>query len=243
MPTTTSQTITARDEENNIAVQIATGAPTASATGYARGAVYLRSDGGDGTSVYFNNGSKTSASWTPVPAAATATILAALSTLTATATELNTAADLDVNGGLVRVKKLAISSTPTGSEQDTTWDLPSKAVVLDAYVDVTTAEATGATKTLDVGTLSGESGGDADGFIDGVSVSTTGVKQISLVSGSVTRGVLLKETVTGSGSATHSSPRPYSVSANTARSVSYTAGSNDFNEFRGSIYIVYMEIG
>lgn len=169
-------------------------------------------------------------------------VLSVLSGLTATVDELNAVADLSVNGAVVKTKVISITATPTGSEQDTTWDLPAKAIVRNVFVDVTTAEATGTTKTLDIGTLSGESGGDADGFVDGVDVSSTGVKQVSLVSGAVTRGVLLKETVTGSGSATHSSPRDYSASANTARSISYTAGSNNFAEFRGKIIIEYIEI-
>ncbi len=163
-------------------------------------------------------------------------------TVTATADELN-GIDISAVGALAKVKKIAISAAPTGSEQDTTWDLPAKSVVLNVFVDVTTAEVTGTTKTLDVGLLSSESGGDADGFIDGVSVAATGLKLASLVSGSVTRGVLLKETVTGSGSATHSSPVPYASTANTAKSVSYTSGSNNFAEFRGAIYIVYVELG
>lgn len=163
--------------------------------------------------------------------------------VTATPAEINTVADVSVNGGIVKVKKISIAATPTGSEQDTTFDLPAKSVVLDVFVDVTTAEATGGTKTLDVGLLSSESGGDADGFLDGVSVATTGLKRPSLVAGAVTRGLLMRETVTGSGSATHSSPNPHASTAVTAKSVSYTAGSNDFVEFRGDLYIVYVEIG
>lgn len=162
--------------------------------------------------------------------------------LTATATELNTIADLSVNGAVVKTKVLPITRVASAAEQDTGWDLPAKAVVLDAYVDVTTLEATGTTKTVDVGLLSSETNGDADGFLDGVSVAAAGVKVSSLVAGSVTRGLLLKETVTGSGAATHASPVPYSVSAGVARSVSYTLGSNNFAELVANIVIHYLEI-
>lgn len=159
-----------------------------------------------------------------------------------TAAEIDAIADLSANGAIIRTKRIQITSTPTGAEQDTGFDLPAKAVLLDCFLDVTTLEATGGTKTMDVGLLSSESGGDADGFLDGVSVAAAGVKIGSLVAGSVTRGVLLKETVTDSGAATHASPRPHNAQAVTARSVSYTAGSNDFAEFRGAIILVYAEV-
>lgn len=143
----------------------------------------------------------------------------------------------------VKIKKIDITSTPTGAEQDTGWNLPSKAVVLDVSVDVTVVEATGGTKTLDVGLLSSETNGDADGFLDGVSVATTtGIKQGSLAAAGVTLGVLMKETVTDSAAGTHSARKPFATTNGVARSVTYTAGSNDFAEFRGSIYITYMEI-
>jgi hypothetical protein len=176
--------------------------------------------------------------------------------LTATATELNAIADVSVNGAIHKVKKISISSTPTGSEQDTTFDLPAKAIVTDVWVDVTTAEATGGTKTLDVGLLSSESGGDADGFLDGISVATTGLKRgiptftvgsNETFYASTTRGSLLRTVslagadVAGDVGTYHE--RPHLSDSVTAKSVSYTAGSNDFAEFRGAIYIAYIEQG
>lgn len=179
-----------------------------------------------------------------------------LSGLTATASELN-GLDLSAVGMVVKVKKLSISATPDGSEQDTTWDLPAKALVLDVLVDVTTAEATGGTKTLDVGLLSSESGGDADGFIDGLSVASTGLLRpgAAVTAGgtesyisSWTRGVLL--TVGAPLAGTNNAgdvgtyyEKPHSAGSVTAKSVTYTAGSNDFAEFRGDIYIIYLEVG
>lgn len=162
--------------------------------------------------------------------------------LTATPAEINALADLDVAGATSKTVVISISSTPTGAEQDTGIDLPAKAIITNVALNVTTAEATGATKTMHVGLLSSESGGDADGFLVSASCATTGVKIPSLVSGSVTRGALIKETVTGSGSATHSSPIPFSAGSVTAKSISYTAGSNDWANFRGSILITYTEV-
>lgn len=45
-----------------------TGVPTASATGYATGCIYHRLDGGDGTSLYVNEGDKDAATWQAFPA-------------------------------------------------------------------------------------------------------------------------------------------------------------------------------
>lgn len=138
---------------------------------------------------------------------------------------------------LTKVLRVPITRVASGAEQDTGIDLPAGAVVLDVFVNVRTAEATGATRTFDLGLLSGESGGDADGFLDNISVTSTGRKVASLVSGSVTRGLLLRETVTNSGAATHSSPQIFPIA--TARSITYTLGSADWAEFVGEAYIVY----
>ena len=40
-----------------------TGAPTAAATGYATGCLWIRSDGAAGSCLYVNTGSATSATW------------------------------------------------------------------------------------------------------------------------------------------------------------------------------------
>src|SRR3990167_1491907 len=66
-----------------------------------------------------------------------------------------------------KVLKVPIAAGLTTGAKDTTVDLPTKGIVLDVFVDVTTAESTGSTKTIDVGLLASESGGDADGFLDG----------------------------------------------------------------------------
>ena len=90
----------------------------------------------------------------------------------------------------------------SSGEIDTGFDLNANDVVLDAWVDVITPESTAATKTIDVGLLSSESGGDADGFIDGISTATAGVKtaKVSVTTGAntkffatTTRGVLLQD--------------------------------------------------
>lgn len=82
----------------------------------------------------------------------------------------------------------AIGDTTANTETNTGFTVPSGAAVLPTpLVDVLTLDDT---ETIDVGTLSSDSG-DADGFMDGVSVGTAGVKQGSLATGAVTLGVLL----------------------------------------------------
>ncbi len=162
-------------------------------------------------------------------------------TIGSTAAEIDAVADLSAAGAVVQMKKIAISSNMTGSEQDTAWDLPARCIVINVMIDVTTAEVTQATKTIDVGLLSSESGGDADGFLDGVSVASLGLKQGVHTTGAVTKGALLRETITDSGTDTFSVPLWHLSHAVTARSVSMTSGGA-FSEFRGSILIFYIEV-
>lgn len=131
---------------------------------------------------------------------------------------------------------MPIGLSASASEVDTGFDIPSTGVIVDAYIYVTTAEATGATKTLDLGLLSSESGGDANGFAVGVDVSATGVKRLSLLSSGQTKGALLSEDESGAGVLV---PRPFDCASVTAKSVSRTLGSNDWVEFVGYLVILY----
>jgi hypothetical protein len=98
-------------------------------------------------------------------------------------------------GGLIPViLKAGIHSTPDGSAQNSSVTLPAKAVVLGAWIDVRVAEATGGTKTLDVGPSS-----DPNGYLDGIDVSSTGLKKGTLDSGGQTLGALLTADEDGSG--------------------------------------------
>lgn len=67
-----------------------------------------------------------------------------------------------------------IADTTAAVETDTGFDLPAKAVVLfrDMGLDI---EAIDATETIDVGTLSSEGGGDANGLIAAGSVAVLGL--------------------------------------------------------------------
>lgn len=175
--------------------------------------------------------------------------------VSATAAELNTT-DVSAAGAALKVAKYAIAANPTGAEQDTGLDLPAKAIVVQVCVSVTTAEATGTTKTLDVGT-DGSGSNDPDGFLDGVSVATTGLKcgAFNSTTGSNntyvgaasthTRGALLTERLIagedvaagGDGVAVPG----WDVTSG-GESITFTAGSNNFAELRGTILVFYYEV-
>jgi hypothetical protein len=104
------------------------------------------------------------------------------------------------------VKRIPITSAASTAEQDTGYDIPALARVRDITVLVQTASS--AASTLQVGLLSSSSGGDADGFLNGVSTTGTGLKaggQTTSTSGangiflvSNTYGVLLSTFTSGS---------------------------------------------
>lgn len=138
------------------------------------------------------------------------------------------------------------------TETDTSFDLPSNGLVREVLINVLTAEATGTTKTLDVGLLSSESGGDLDGFLDGVSVAATGLVGAAhtITTGSnntyfasSTAGVLLIDKVAGEDTAAGgdgvAARKPHLTSSVTAKSISVTPGSNNFAELLADIYVVY----
>ena len=109
-------------------------------------------------------------------------------------------------------------------EEDTGFDLPYNCVVqpwpgvLPVVVD--------ATEDIDVGILSTETAGDADGFIDSVSVATAVYTKATLLAAGDTMGALLS--VLDSANAGDDAPEPYPVVSPNGRSISYTlsAGSD-----------------
>lgn len=158
-----------------------------------------------------------------------------------------------------RIKELIIritasSGSLSGSEQDTGTDLPTRAILLmPPWINVVTAEATGATKTLDVGLLSSESGGDADGFLDGVSVSSTGCKQAvpgtttgsneTFYAAAQTIGALFRTNFLAGTDVDKDNgllaTQPFLSDSVTAKSVSVTSGSA-FTEFVGNLHFVML---
>lgn len=168
--------------------------------------------------------------------------------VTATAAEINAVADVSVNGANVKVKKIAVAAGDHSTEKDSGWDLPAKSIVLDVFIDVTTLQAG---KTVDVGLLSSESGGDTDGFADGLSLAAAGIVRPGVTLDAIyeayfdtkTRGVLLSEFVQGTDTDDRGMylEKPHLSTSLTAKSVSYQTNTTVTAVF--DIYIVYIELG
>lgn len=134
------------------------------------------------------------------------------------------------------LKRVPITAPADGSETDTTFTFPAQCVVLGVWLDISTAEATGGTKTLSVGTDSTDSG-DADGFLAAVDCSSTGIVKGTLLSSGQTLGALLRVDESGAGVLV---PEP-SVACG-SKLVTITAGSADWAEFAADICILYIDL-
>lgn len=126
---------------------------------------------------------------------------------------------LDGHHSGLAVVKIPVTATEaantTATEKDTGFDLKAGWTVLDAWIVVNTVDADA---TVDVGTDSNVSGGDADGFIDGASLATAGLvyPDATVTAGAysaTTRGALLADYTAGSGTSGLFHKKPYTVSA------------------------------
>jgi len=150
-----------------------------------------------------------------------------------------------------KVIKVPVVALSTGVK-DTTIDLPTKGLVLDVWVDVLTQESTSGTKTIDVGLLAGESGGDTDGFLDGVSTAAAGIVRgvPTITAGgsetyfaSTTRGLLLASITAGTDSAGDVGTyfeKPHILNG-TAKSLVYQLGAAH-TELVANIYVLYVDL-
>jgi hypothetical protein len=146
---------------------------------------------------------------------------------------------------------IPISYSAGTSENETSFALPALAIVKNVYLRVKTAEATGGTKTIDVGTLSTDSG-DADGFLDGVSVASTGLvgPSITKTTGSnevyisaSTHGALLADQELGTDVAGNTGfiNSRHNITSG-GKVITWTPGSNDFAELEADIIVEYQQI-
>ena len=139
------------------------------------------------------------------------------------------------------VKTMTIPFIKKTSEFDSTYDLPAGAAVLNAIVEVTTAVAS---STIDVGILSTEAGGDADGFLDGVSCATAGkiapITYDASAAADLTLGELISSDLTEDAAAGYAAIPKLWIGDGTATSVSYTTSDHDV---AGNIHILYAEPG
>lgn len=135
------------------------------------------------------------------------------------------------------------------TETDTGVDLPANCLVKDAHLRVTTVDAT---ETVDVGILSSESGGDADGFLVGMALDTAGFVNAYGVVTSGTNidyvvhtsgyGALLKQGIAGADAVATVGgvQRRYHRTDGTAKSISYTPSSSDTG--KGFIYLEFLNL-
>ena len=176
---------------------------------------------------------------------ASAAELNKLAGLTASAAELNklagsgvTAAELNyldasVNGAVTRYSKAPLTIVAATTAQDTTIVIPAGSIIKNVWVVVDTKEATGATKTVDIGVKSG----DEDGFLDGVSVAATGTIKGTLLNTGQTLGALMSVDEGGTGELV---PEPYVCATDTT--LCYTLGSDDFAELVATAIVEWVYI-
>lgn len=178
---------------------------------------------------------------------ASAAELNTMNGVTATAAEIDMACDLSKQGALTRIMKIHVAAGDHTAETDTGWNLPAKSIVRDVFIDVTTGDGG---KTVDVGTLSSEVGGDANGFVAAASLATPGlVRAGATLDGTgnwfvaTTRGALLCKCVAGANADDRGlyAETPYLSTAATAKSISYTASAASTAVY--DIYVVYIELG
>ena len=153
-------------------------------------------------------------------------------------------------GAVGNIKVLTAEFGASTSETDTGIDLPSNALVLDAFLEVETAD-TGI--TLNVGTKSTETGGDADGLITGASVASAGLVPAGVTAtaganetyfSACTYGALLADFVAGSdtaGDVGTYARKYYPTDANVAKSITYTASAGA-DTAAGKIHIIILEL-
>lgn len=134
----------------------------------------------------------------------------------------------------VAVIPFAIADTTAAAETDTGFDFPlHSAVKPNPKVRVSAIDAT---ETIDVGLLSSETAGDADGFINALVLDTAGLVKATLLASGDTMGALLS--VLDSGNAGDDAPEEHVITGSNATSITYTltAGSDTAE---GYIYLSY----
>ena len=151
-----------------------------------------------------------------------------------------------------KIQQAAIAFGDGATENSTAITFPAAAIVTDAWLVVSVAEATGATKTIDVGTTLVSN--DPDGFLDGISVAATGIVKATatyttggseVYFASSTYGDLLAPTQVAGSDAVEDTGTYYEEKRDTTSSadvVSWTPGSADFAELVAVLYIEYIEL-
>lgn len=172
--------------------------------------------------------------------------------MTATIAEVNAVADQSAGYGF-RAYTGAVSVLTTAETNILT--LPAGAIVLDVIVNITTAESTASTKTIDVGTQG--TSNDPNGFFASLVTSgtgtfsamagnanaiTTGLNETFRTGSNFTGALLTKAYNAGSDAAEDTgifAVKPWFVA--TADPVSYTLGSAH-TELDATITVIYLDV-
>lgn len=131
---------------------------------------------------------------------------------------------------------IPISVVAATTENDTGYDLPAKSIVKNVWMDITTAPTAGTSKLIDVGT-DGSGSNDPDGFLDGVSIASTGLAKGTLLNTGQTLGVLLAVDEDGAGALV---PEPDISSG--GESITYSYSAADIAGQAGNIVIEFVEV-
>ena len=165
--------------------------------------------------------------------------------VTASAAELNKLAgsgvtadeleylDASANGAVTRYTKEAIPIVAAATAQDMTIVIPAGSIIKNVWLDVATAESSGATKTVDIGV----SGGDEDGFLAAVSVAAAGTIKGTLLNSGQPLGALMS---VDEGGTSELVPEHYVCAAETT--LCYTLGSDDFAELVANVIVEWVYI-
>jgi hypothetical protein len=153
-----------------------------------------------------------------------------------------------------RIVKTRVAAASSGFAAETDlFTLPAKCIVVDAWVDIITAEATGSSKLVDIGTSTVSN--DPNGFVEGLSVAATGVivpvaafttgSQITFFASSTYGALLAPVQVAGADDADDSGAYLEAKFDKTsvAAVVSASPAGADFAEFVGDIYVAFIELG
>lgn len=130
------------------------------------------------------------------------------------------------------------SGVTAATEFDTGFDFPLKSMILPfACVETATLDESA---TIDVGLLSSETSGDADGIIDGASVATAVIVPGTLANSGITLGALLR--VQDSANSGDLVPRGHVVQGANAKSLTFTLSSGA-DTAEGYIHVPYTLLG
>lgn len=138
----------------------------------------------------------------------------------------------------LKFARIPVSAATTG-EVTTSHTFPANSVIEAVYLSISTQETSASTKAIDIGLLSGEPAGDADGFCIALSTASIGVMQPSLVGVALTRGALMREATSV---ASVIMAKNHIVTGTAAITLSYTPKSAH-TELVADIIVKYLSIG